>query len=117
MNNLVTIETYTYVGQADVARAELEKAGIQAFLADDNLIQMDWFLGNAVGGVKLQVAEEDAEDALQIIEQIKRRRNDSTLPKISFDCENCGKPLEFEGKRRGGVETCRHCGQYVDVPE
>jgi len=36
---------------------------------------------------------------------------------IDFVCEECGKDISFPGHRRGGVETCPECKQYVDVPE
>ena len=32
-------------------------------------------------------------------------------------CSECGKQISFPGKRRGGVETCPYCRQYVDVPD
>jgi hypothetical protein len=49
-----------------LAKGSLEAAGIQAYLVDDNMIRMDWFISNLLGGIKLQVRAEDAEAAVEI---------------------------------------------------
>ena len=59
LNSIVTVETYDLAYQAQFARSELEAEGIQCWLADETLVAMDWFISNAVGGIKLQVAFED----------------------------------------------------------
>ncbi len=116
MSKLVTIAAVQMVAEADLIKSTLEEHGLEVYLADDNLIAMDWLLSNAVGGVKVQVAAKDAEAAREIVEQIQKRKpNDA--PPVVFDCQDCGQRLEFPGLRRGGVETCPRCGSYVDVPE
>jgi hypothetical protein len=50
-----------------VDRTALESAGIQCFLYEDNLIRLDWFVSNAIGGAKLVVSENDAADAAKIL--------------------------------------------------
>ena len=67
MPSLVTIATFRDLPEALLARGKLESAGIECLLADDNIVRMDWFWANAVGGVKLQVSTEDAEEALDIL--------------------------------------------------
>jgi hypothetical protein len=49
-----------------LAKGSLEAAGIQAYLVDDNMIRMDWFISNLLGGIKLKVRAEDAEAAVEI---------------------------------------------------
>ena len=44
------------------------EAGIAAAVTDESLVAMDWLLSNAVGGVKVQVWDEDAEKAVQLLE-------------------------------------------------
>ena len=39
------------------------------FLADDNMVRMDWFISNLLGGVKLQVRAEDVAIAEEILAQ------------------------------------------------
>ena len=64
---LITIATYRDLPEALLAKGKLESAGIECFLADDNLVRMDWFWANALGGVKLQVSEALAEEALELL--------------------------------------------------
>ncbi len=54
-----TIATFSLPHEAHMLRMRLEGAGIPAFLQDENTVQMDWLYSNAIGGVKVQVAEED----------------------------------------------------------
>ena len=42
---------------------------------------------------------------------------DSRGINICFACGECGGELSFSSGRRGRVETCHHCGAFVDVPE
>ena len=64
---LVTIGTYRETMEANLVRSRLEAEGIMCFLADEHLVQMNWLYSDAVGGVKLQVAESDAEAAIRIL--------------------------------------------------
>jgi hypothetical protein len=63
------LRRYLHIGDALIGKSVLDSAGIESMLADDNLIRMDWFVSNAVGGVKLIVRHEDAEAAANILEQ------------------------------------------------
>src|SRR5947207_2122739 len=58
---LVTVAALSTSPQAHACKLRLEAGGVRAYLADDNLIAMDWLLSNAIGGVKVQVAAEDVE--------------------------------------------------------
>ena len=44
-----SIATFDLPPKAELARNALTAAGIQSVLGDDNLIGMDWLVGNAVG--------------------------------------------------------------------
>jgi hypothetical protein len=65
---LVTVATFGTPTEASIVRNRLEAVGIRTFLADEATVGMAWHLGVAVGGVKLQVAEDDAERALAELE-------------------------------------------------
>jgi hypothetical protein len=67
--NLVTIATFDLPPKARLAQNILEKAGIKAVVTDETVVAMDWLLGNAVGWVKVQVLEEDAERAVTALEE------------------------------------------------
>lgn len=54
---------------AHLAKGKLESEGIPAFVRDEYLVGVAWDYSLAVGGVKLEVAEEDAERAVEILKQ------------------------------------------------
>jgi len=66
----VVIRSYLDLTEAMVDRATLESAGIECFLYDDNLIRLDWFVSNAIGGVKLVVSQNEAAEALKILDDV-----------------------------------------------
>jgi hypothetical protein len=68
-NDTVTLRQFRDLPEALLAKASLESAGIQAYLVDDNMIRMDWFISNLLGGIKLKVHPEDAEAATEILNQ------------------------------------------------
>lgn len=68
---LVTVATYNTSYEASMAKNCLQAAGVRAILADDITVGMAWHLGNALGGVKLQVQAEDAERAEQILAEVR----------------------------------------------
>lgn len=67
--DVVSIRQYRDLHEALLARGALDSAGIESFLVDDNMIRMDWFWSNRVGGIKLCVRQQDADAALDLLEQ------------------------------------------------
>ena len=67
--DLVILRQFRDLPEALLAKGSLASAGIESFLADDNMVRMDWFISNLVGGIKLCVRPEDAEAALEMLEQ------------------------------------------------
>ena len=65
----VTIRRFRDLPEALLAKGSLESAGIPCALADDNMVRLDWFISNVIGGVKLQVNPEDAPAATEILDQ------------------------------------------------
>ena len=66
---LVTVAKYRDLSEAIVARSVLESAGLACFLQDENTIRMEWAWSNLLGGLRLQVAEEDVEAATDLLSQ------------------------------------------------
>lgn len=120
MNSLVTIESYDFMYQVQVAQLALEAEGIRSSLENETIVTMDWFLSNAVGGIKLQVAAEDAVAATRILNEIranaKEREASLRLLKIIFRCPGCKRVVSMPAVSKGRVETCPKCGRYFDVP-
>ena len=67
--DLKTIRQFRDLPEALLAKGLLESAGLTCFLADDNIVRMDWFISNFVGGIKLQVRPEDESAALDVLAQ------------------------------------------------
>lgn len=64
---LVTVGTFDMPAEAHLAKGLLEANGLTAFLADELTVGVAWHLSNAIGGIKLQVAESDVERATGIL--------------------------------------------------
>jgi hypothetical protein len=64
--SLVTLRTFRYPIEADLAKAKLEGAGIPAVLVDDNLASV---YSGAVPGIRLQVAESDLASAREALRE------------------------------------------------
>lgn len=80
--DLVVVKQFRDLPEASLARGALESAGIECFFADDNMVRMDWFISNLVGGVKLCVRPEDADAAVELLNQ--------PIP-ADFDVEGVGR--------------------------
>jgi hypothetical protein len=63
LRNLAIIRVFVDISEAMFAKGALESAGIECYLMDDNMVRLDWFMVNMLGGIKLAVAEEDADAA------------------------------------------------------
>jgi hypothetical protein len=68
-DELVTLWRYRDLPEALIAQGKLEASGVDCFLADDNIVRMDWFWSNLMGGVKLKVASHDREAALAVLSE------------------------------------------------
>ncbi len=95
MSNLKTIVSYRDIPIAELAKSKLESEGIYCFLANKNHIGMNWLYSLALGGVKVQVKEEDAELALKILNEdfsseLSEVENEFTLLCTNELCEQCG---------------------------
>jgi hypothetical protein len=67
--NLFLLRQFRDLPEALLAKGSLDSAGIEAFLADDNTVRVDWLWSNLLGGIKLLVDAENAEAANEILSQ------------------------------------------------
>ncbi|NNG14792.1 MAG: hypothetical protein HKM22_06485 [Gammaproteobacteria bacterium] len=65
--DIIIIARFDSMPEAHIAMGRLEAEGIEAWLADEHLVQTDWLYSIAVGGIKLQVRPEHAQRALEIL--------------------------------------------------
>ena len=69
MRDLVVLRAFRDVPEALLAKGRLEASGIECFLADENMVRMDWFISNLLGGVKLLVQPADFSKASRILSE------------------------------------------------
>lgn len=69
LRTLITLRQFRDLPEALLAKACLNSAGIECMLLDDNLVRLDWFWSNLIGGVKLMVEPSDTEPAMEILNQ------------------------------------------------
>jgi len=92
---LKTVASFRDLPLAELAKSKLESEGIPCFLADKNLIGINWLYSFALGGVRLQVRKDDAEIAEKILNEDFSSELDSLddqFPKLQSDelCSKCG---------------------------
>src|SRR6202140_315117 len=69
LRELVTLRKFRDMPEALLAKGCLESAGIDSCLVDDNMVRLDWFWSNLIGGIKLQVDPKDFDVAEEILDQ------------------------------------------------
>jgi Putative prokaryotic signal transducing protein len=114
-NETVTLRQFRDLPEALLAKGSLESAGIQAYLIDDNMIRMDWFISNLLGGIKLKVRAEDAQAANEILNQ--------PIPEVvdvegvgEYEQPKCPKCQSLEVSFRELNKLLSYGSAYVGVP-
>jgi hypothetical protein len=70
----VVVAHYPFRTSAEAARLRLEAEGIPAFLTDAEVVDMDWFLANALGWIKVLVPAVEAARAAAILRETEQHR-------------------------------------------
>ena len=88
-NEFYTVTSSTYPADIQILKGKLESEGIPVFLRDENTINTDPLISDAIGGVKLQVYASDKERAIAFYKQLKSyvaNERGELIP-----CKICGK--------------------------
>jgi hypothetical protein len=64
---LVTVATFEHAMSADMAANVLRDAGIDAVVTGADLVNTYWLPSNAIGAIKVQVRDEDADRAVEVL--------------------------------------------------
>ncbi len=83
---MITIARFSTPEQAHLFRLRLASGGVEAFILDEYMVQMDWLISNAIGGIRVQIAEED----LELSKQILQNPPDEPDAAITTNCPFCG---------------------------
>lgn len=75
-DDLEIVASYNFLHEADVARSLLEANAIPTWVVDAFHVQQRWYIAGALGGVRIAVPRDQAEQA---------RRN-----RLSYTCPACG---------------------------
>ena len=81
------LASFEYVADVQIVKGKLESEGIPVFLRDENTLNSDPLISNAIGGVKLQVYSKDKEQAIAIYDEIRAYAVDNDGKTIV--CPNC----------------------------
>ena len=81
------LASFEYVADVQILKGKLESEGIPVFLRDENTLNSDPLISNAIGGVKLQVYSKDKERALEIYNEVRAYALDENDNPIT--CPNC----------------------------
>ncbi|WP_116771301.1 DUF2007 domain-containing protein [Maribacter litoralis] len=76
------LASFEYVADVQIVKGKLESEGIPVFLRDENTLNSDPLISNAIGGVKLQVYSKDKDRAIAIYDNIR-----------TYALGNDGKPI------------------------
>jgi Putative prokaryotic signal transducing protein len=68
---LVTIAKFFSLGEAKLAQGKLSSEGISAFLCDEHTHAINWHMGAAFGGIRLQVPDSQLVRALEVLENFQ----------------------------------------------
>ena len=92
-SGLSIIARFRNEANAQLARSKLAAAGIDARVWDAYTIAVNWLYADALGGVKVVVAREDAAEALEVLrDQVAGEVTGEMIPETPPDrmCPRCG---------------------------
>lgn len=102
MADLITLRSYDNYITANIVKSKLEAEGVLCVLKDEHTVAMQWVWSHAIGGIKLQVAEQDEEKALHILE--------TTEEEARLESETPGFWDEDTEQLDPNNKICIHCG-------
>lgn len=104
MNNKIVLQQFSFVHEAQMAKARLEANGIKAAISDEHVVSMHWLYSDAIGGVKVYVHPKDEKLAKEILaEDLSDLLDDAwQLPKRQcLQCASTDVESHTKGKKNG----------------
>ena len=110
MATLVQFKYYTNSLEANRDKQILKNNGLESFIANEQTIQSDWLLSQALGGIQLQVFDDEKEKAIEIINNFLENEHTSLEvehtnlnPEFDFTCPKCGSNHLYRDENPGGL--------------
>jgi hypothetical protein len=66
-----TVASVNWIHHADRIRMLLEAHGIEAFIPDEGMATANPLMGAAIGGIRVQVREEQYDEAIQLLKDLE----------------------------------------------
>ena len=80
----ILLESFDNYIDANLVLGRMEEAGLHCWLQDENTATNNPILTNAIGGIKLMVAKEEIEQAVEILNALKE------IKRKTYACPYCG---------------------------
>ena len=93
---LVTAQTFNDSVSAHLVKTRLENEGIECYIFDENINNIMPIYGQAVGGIRIKIKEEDAPKAKQLIEEWEQRPH-LNQTNATLTCTSCGSQEIYAG--------------------
>ncbi|MEO8147898.1 MAG: DUF2007 domain-containing protein [Bacteroidia bacterium] len=90
MSNIITFQTFDNPISANIIKARLEENGVHCFLSDENMVTLYPIYNLAVGGIRLNIFEEDLEEANLILNEKENLPTAIEESEGSVICPKCG---------------------------
>jgi hypothetical protein len=111
----VMLRRFRDLPEASIAKSILDSAGIESYLADDNLVRLDWFYSNLIGGIKLFVQPQDAEEANNLLNQGVPEKFDVDTPG-EYEQPRCPECQSFDVSLDGLDKPTTYAALFVSLP-
>lgn len=94
-----TVGVYPSITEASIVRGRLDQAGIRSWMQEELTAGQLFQVGTALGGVKLQVADNDLQRARELIADEPSQGTTGA----AWNCPRCGSDVD------AGFEICWSC--------
>lgn len=88
-NKLITLRSYSFAIDANIAKNVLENEEIECFLFDENINSINPLYAVATGGIKLKVYSEEAGFADKILKEWENKPTTNEVDEVVC-CPKCG---------------------------
>ena len=115
---LVTIAKFYSLGEAKLAQGKLSSEGISVFVCDEHMHAINWHMGAAFGGIRVQVPDSQVVRALEILDGFEpgaSEEDDEVMEEVPC-CPEC-ESLEIREVASGTARQISLWSAAIPFPE